>query len=177
VRQARPGSPHSAVDAAEEGVVSREGIMMPNILLGTLMMIVTTAIHSVFTIFSLRVLNRWLHRRHNVHSYNAIALIAGTILMFFAAALIEVGLWAGAYLAIGAVEGVETSIYYSMVTFTTLGYGDVVLSDRWRLLSSLEAANGIIMFGWTTAVVMAVVQRSFAKALRHSNRKDGAEVT
>jgi amino acid transporter len=151
--------------------------MVPNILLGTLMMIVTTGVHSVFTILSLRVLNRWLHRRHNVHSYNAIALIAGTILMFFAAALIEVGLWAGAYLAIGAVEGVETSIYYSMVTFTTLGYGDVVLSDRWRLLSSLEAANGIIMFGWTTAVVMAVVQRSFAKALRHSNRKDGAEVT
>jgi len=43
--------------------------------------------------------------------------------------------------------------------FTTLGYGDVVLSDRWRLLSSLQAANGIIMFGWTTAIVLATVQR------------------
>jgi hypothetical protein len=177
VRRARPGSPRSAVDAAEEGVGFREACMLPNILLGTLMMIVTTAIHSVFTIFSLRILNRWLHRRHNVHSYNAIALIAGTILMFFAAALIEVGVWGGAYLAIGAIESVETSVYYSMVTFTTLGYGDVVLSDRWRLLSSLEAANGIIMFGWTTAVVMAVVQRSFAKALRHSHGKNGPEVT
>ena len=75
------------------------------------------------------------------------------------------------------LDSLEEATYFSFVTFTTLGYGDVVLSDRWRLLSSLEAANGIIMFGWTTAVVMAVVQRSFAKALRHSNRKDGAEVT
>ena len=57
--------------------------------------------------------------------------------------------------------------------FTTLGYGDVVLSDRWRLLSSLEAANGIIMFGWTTAVVMAVVQRSFAEVLQHIHGKNG----
>jgi hypothetical protein len=145
--------------------------MVPNILLGTLMMILTAGVHPVSTIVSLRVLNRWLHRRHNGHSYNAIALIAGTILMFLVVALIQVGLWGGAYPAIGAVAGVETSMYCSMVTFTTLGYGDVVLSDRWRLLSSLEAANGIIMFGWTTAVVMAVVQRSFAKALEHIHRK------
>jgi hypothetical protein len=97
--------------------------------------------------------------------------------MFFAAALIEVGLWAGAYLAIGAIEGVETSVYYSMVTFTTLGYGDVVLSGRWRLLSSLEAANGIIMFGWTTAVVMAVAQRSFGKVLEHIHQKKDRSAT
>jgi voltage-gated potassium channel Kch len=97
--------------------------------------------------------------------------------MFFAAALIEVGLWGGAYLAIGAVEDAETSTYYSMVTFTTLGYGDVVLSERWRLLSSLEAANGIIMFGWTTAVVMAVVQRSFGKVLRNIQGGKGPAAT
>jgi hypothetical protein len=148
--------------------------MPPNTLLGTLMMILTTGVHPVSTIVSLRVLSGWLHGRHNGHSYNAITLIAGTIHMFFAAALIEVGLWGGAYPAIGAVAGVETSIYHSMVTFTTLGYGDVVLSDRWRLLSSLQAANGIIMFGWTTAVVMAVVQRSFAKVLEHIHGKKDA---
>jgi hypothetical protein len=150
--------------------------MLPNILLGTLMMIVTTGVHSVFTIISLRVLSRWLHSRHNGHPFNAIGLIAGTILMFFVAALVEVGMWAGAYLALGAIEDAATSIYYSMVTFTTLGYGDVVLSDRWRLLSSLEAANGIIMFGWTTAVVMAVVQQSFAKVLEQIHRKKDPSV-
>ena len=143
---------------------------MSNILLGTLMMIVTTGVHSVFTIISLRVLSRWLHSRHNGHPFNAIGLIAGTILMFFVAALVEVGMWAGAYLALGAIEDAATSIYYSMVTFTTLGYGDVVLSDRWRLLSSLEAANGIIMFGWTTALIVAVVHRVYLQTMSESRR-------
>jgi hypothetical protein len=52
--------------------------MVPNMLHGTLMMITTTKVHPVFTIFSLRVLNRWLHRRHDVPSFKPIALIAGT---------------------------------------------------------------------------------------------------
>ena len=46
-----------------------------------------------------------------------------------------------------------------MVTFTTLGYGDVLLDENWQLLASFEAANGMIMFGWTTAIIIAVVQR------------------
>jgi hypothetical protein len=136
-----------------------------------LMMILTTGIHSVFTVVSLLMLNRWTHRRRDVHLRHALVLIAGVILLFFAAVLAEVGVWAFAYLTLGAVEGIEASLYYSMVTFTTLGYGDIVLSDRWRLLSSLEAANGIIMLGWTTAVVMAVVQRTFARVLEQLHRE------
>jgi voltage-gated potassium channel Kch len=56
---------------------------------------------------------------------------------------------------------VETALYFSMVTFTTLGYGDVVLDERWRLMAAFEAANGIIIFGLTTAAVVAVVQRVY----------------
>ena len=48
-----------------------------------------------------------------------------------------------------------------MVTYTTLGYGDIVLHERWRVLASFEAANGIIMFGWTTAIVMAVIRQVY----------------
>lgn len=48
-----------------------------------------------------------------------------------------------------------------MVTFTTLGYGDIVLGQSWRLLASFHAATGIIMFGWTTAILMTVVQHSY----------------
>ncbi|MHC5096111.1 MAG: potassium channel family protein [Planctomycetota bacterium] len=77
------------------------------------------------------------------------------------ASLIEVLVWAFVYLWLNAIEGVEQAFYFSMVTFTTLGYGDVVLQERWRLLASFEAANGIILFGWTTAIVMAVVHRVY----------------
>ena len=68
-------------------------------------------------------------------------------------------IWAHAYLRVGAIEQLETALYFSMVTFTTLGYGDVTLSPDWRLLASFEAANGIMMFGWTTALIAAVIQR------------------
>ena len=69
--------------------------------------------------------------------------------------------WAVTFLALNAIEGFERALYFSMVTFTTLGYGEIVLDKRWRLLSSFDAANGIIMFGWTTAIVIAVVQRVY----------------
>ena len=75
--------------------------------------------------------------------------------------LAEVWIWACTYLAVSASEGLEQAVYFSMVTFTTLGYGDVLLDERWRLLASFEAANGIIMFGWTTAIVIAAVQRIY----------------
>ena len=60
-----------------------------------------------------------------------------------------------------AIQGFERALYFSMVTFTTLGYGDIVLHERWRLLASSEAANGVIMFSWTTAIVIAAVQRVY----------------
>jgi hypothetical protein len=70
-------------------------------------------------------------------------------------------LWAAAYLALDAIEGFEQVLFFSMVTFTTLGYGDFVLEQGWLLLGSFEAAVGIIMFGWTSAIVGAVVHRIY----------------
>lgn len=151
--------------------------MITNILLGTLMMILTTGVHSAFTVAAVIMLDRWIHRRSDVRPYETLALISGTVLVFFVSALIEVGIWAAAYLALGALQGIESSLYYSMVTFTTLGYGDIILSERWRLLSSFEAANGIIMFGWTTAVVMYAVQRTFSKALEQIRRNRDSSTT
>jgi hypothetical protein len=87
--------------------------------------------------------------------------VSGIVLLMFNVSLLEVLAWAVAYLKLNAIEGFEQSVYFSMVTFTTLGYGDVLLNERWRLLASFEAANGIIMFGWSTAIVMAVVHRIY----------------
>lgn len=80
-------------------------------------------------------------------------------MLFFS--FVEIAVWAGVYLLVGAVEKLEAALYFSLVTFTTLGYGDVLLDERWRLMAAFEAANGIIIFGMTTAVVVAVVQRIY----------------
>lgn len=135
--------------------------MLLNIAIGTIMMMVTTAVHAWGMIMAFYILQsqgwRWVRRLHRFHVYR----VGVVVQMMFLVSLVEVMIWASAYLALNAIEGLENALYFSMVTFTTLGYGDIVLHDYWRLLSSFEAANGIIMFGWTTAIVIAAVQRIY----------------
>jgi hypothetical protein len=77
--------------------------------------------------------------------------------------IVQVVVWALLYSALGAFEDFQTAVYFSGVTFTSLGYGDVVLNGRVRLLAPLQAANGLMMFGITTAVFLAAVQNAVAK--------------
>lgn len=135
--------------------------MLINIAIAALMMVLTTAIHAVGMFLALPMIRSQVGRRrhwlHGSHIYR----VAGIVLMMFLVSLAEVSLWAATYLLLKAIQGVEQALYFSMVSFTTLGYGDVVLDGPWRLLSSFEAANGIIMFGWTTAIVIAAVQNIY----------------
>lgn len=136
--------------------------MFSKIAMGAFLMVITTVIHAGGMMISLRMIRGRhraqqprLSRKVNIH------LVSGIILIMFLVSLAEVFIWAFAYLVLNAIEGIEQAVYFSMVTFTTLGYGDVLLDERWRLLASFEAANGIIMFGWTTAIVIAAVQRLY----------------
>ena len=86
-----------------------------------------------------------------------IAVVLGIFLLH----TIEIWLWAILYSFVTTFETFERALYFSTVTFTTLGYGDIVLEPRWQLLSSLEAASGIILFGMSTAFIFAVLLRIF----------------
>jgi voltage-gated potassium channel Kch len=88
-------------------------------------------------------------------------VLAMLVFLMSMAAFLESGLWAGFYLVVGALPSIEDAVYFSLVTFTTLGYGDVTAGHEWRILAAFEAANGIIMFGWTTAIIVAVAHRLF----------------
>lgn len=83
------------------------------------------------------------------------AVIAGTVLIY----TVEVWLWAAVYLAIGVSETFEAALYFSTTTFSTLGYGDMVLGEQWRLLGSLEGINGFLLIGWSTAYLVAASTR------------------
>ena len=83
------------------------------------------------------------------------------VLILFFASILEATIWASTYYYFGAIDNFDKSLYFSIVTLTTLGYGDVTLLESWQLLSSFEAAIGIITFGWSTAIVMAGVQRLY----------------
>ena len=70
-------------------------------------------------------------------------------------------MWAVVYLRAGVIEGPMKAMYFSVVTFTTLGYGDITLPDEWGLLASFQAALGLFIFGWSTAIVIGAVQRIY----------------
>lgn len=135
--------------------------MLTNITIGAVLILLTTAIHAGGMYLSFRsVRSHATHEGSRLH-LNRIFKVGRVILIMYLVAIIEVLIWSTAYLAFDAIEGLEKAIYFSAVTFTTLGYGDVVLDGSRRILSSLEAVNGIIMFGWSTAIVIAAVQRVF----------------
>jgi hypothetical protein len=75
--------------------------------------------------------------------------------------LVEITLWALFYLWKGAIGDLQTAVYFSAVTYTTTGYGDVVLPENWRLVGGVEALTGILMCGWSTGFFFAVVSRTY----------------
>ena len=135
--------------------------MLINVAIAAVMMVVTTAIHAGAMMIALHHIGSHEGRSGMQLRRMRILLVSGIVLLMFRASLLEVLVWAATFLGLNALEGFERALYFSMVTFTTLGYGEIVLDEHWRLLASFEAANGIIMFGWTTAIVIAVVQRVY----------------
>ena len=72
----------------------------------------------------------------------------------------QVGLWAGFLVWLGALQSYDDAFYFSLVTFATLGYGDIVLPPGYRILGALGAACGSLMLGWSTALIFAAISRA-----------------
>jgi hypothetical protein len=98
------------------------------------------------------------HGRVGTSFWNDFAIVAMTISFTLVAHLIEIGLWAVLFMACGEFPQFGTAFYHSAGNYTSLGYGDLNMTPSWRLLGPLEAANGMLMFGVSTAMVFAVIQ-------------------
>jgi hypothetical protein len=86
--------------------------------------------------------------------------IIGRVVFYASLAhLAEIALWAVLYLVCGEFADFGTAFYHSAVNYTSLGYGDLIMSPAWRLLGPLETANGMLLFGVSTAMIFTVIQR------------------
>jgi len=85
--------------------------------------------------------------------------LSAIVLWLLAALSISVWVWAGAFLWLDQFETLEEAVYFSVVSFTTLGFGDVVIGKDWRLLSGIIAANGLILFSLVTAYLIEFIVR------------------
>ncbi len=134
-------------------------------LLGAGLVAVTVTIHALGTTILVRYLvsefMNWAGNRVSRRMLAALT-IAALVLVFLHA--VEIMVWAGVYKALlpaGQLNDFEAAVYFSFVTFTTLGYGDITLSEGYRLLSGIQALNGILLVGWSTALMFAVVQKTW----------------
>ena len=92
-----------------------------------------------------------------------------SMLAMMTAKLLQIALWGVLFVGLGEFEELYPAIYHSAVNFTSLGYGDVVMKQEWKLLGPLEAANGVLMMSMTAAALTAILQniiRSQAEAIR-----------
>lgn len=85
--------------------------------------------------------------------------ILGAAFGLFALHTVEIWLYAALYVGVHALHNFDDSLYFSTTTYTTLGYGDVILPKKWRLVGAIESANGIILLGWSTAFFVSVINR------------------
>lgn len=133
--------------------------MIVTIVVGAAMIFATTLVHAGFTVAGVGALRARLPESGAWDSnWRPAFLLSLFVLWMFLASIVEIWSWAALYLVFGVFDSVEAATYFSTVTFTTLGYGDIVLARPFRLLAALQAANGLFLFGWSTALVFAVIQ-------------------
>jgi len=132
--------------------------MLSKLLFAWSLMAVCVAIHACGVTIALR----WLKERHArmegkfLLATWMLTRVAGWVLLMH---LLEISLWAFIYYWSQSLPDMDTAFYFSAVTYTTTGYGDVVLPQPWRMVGAVEALTGILMCGWSTAFFFAVVSR------------------
>lgn len=129
-------------------------------LVGGLISTITIAIQALATILVIRVGRvsaRHLSPRRRTATLLVIMGASGMLLMV--AHFMEVAVWAALYEMVGVIQD-KDAYYFAFVNFTTLGYGDILPEHRWRVLGPITAANGMLLFGWSTAVLFAVLSRA-----------------
>ena len=137
--------------------------MLYPILTGILLVSVTVVIHAVGTTSWIAFLVRHHGREGSLSPRTAIVVMTWTVVVLLLLHVSQCLLWALAYLLLEPVAEItsfEAALYFSLVTFTTLGYGEITLPESsWRVISGIQALNGIVLVGWSTALLFTVVQR------------------
>ncbi|SPR97320.1 ion channel [Cupriavidus taiwanensis] len=132
--------------------------MLRNLAVGFPVMLVCLLLQAVFVAVCLRYYVRFKHARQERTSLGQeIMLLSVVMVLTLLGNFVQMGIWAILFMLLGEFADFATALYHSGVNFATLGYGDIVMSPRWRLLGPLEAANGILMFGVSSSVMTAAV--------------------
>lgn len=137
--------------------------LLPPLILGLSAILITVELHAVTTTQIIYLLKKYGKNRRQKTNNQLRPLTLGLTGVFLSAKhYLDIILWALAYWIFAGAEhfaNFEDAVYFSSVTYTTLGYVEVSLSVYWKLLCGIQAMNGILLFGWSTAILFYLVQR------------------
>jgi Ion channel len=140
--------------------------MLRQLLVGAAVSVCNIAIHGLVMALVVQISSRVARAKHTVQqslrstTVMIAAVSIATVPVLMAAHFSEVMVWSLAYVIVGAAPAGADPVYFAFVNYTTLGYGDVIPLGRWRLLGPITAMNGVLLFGWSTAVIFEVLRRT-----------------
>jgi hypothetical protein len=137
--------------------------MFGNLLLGLGVMAVCLALQLILVALALRFYTRRGHLLQNPTFGTSLKIISGVMLLLVIGNTAQIAIWALVFQLLGEFSEYTEAVYHSAVNFATLGYGDIVMSEEHRLLGPLEAINGVLMIGVSTAALMTAFQDAFRK--------------
>jgi hypothetical protein len=139
--------------------------MFRQFLAGFTVSLCNIVIHGLVMTAVVRVVQIGAVRHRLTPTPHMIAVMIATVAVLMVAHASEVIVWSLAYAAIDAAPAGADVVYFAFVNYTTLGYGDVVPVERWRLIGPMTAMNGVLVFGWSTAVIFEVLRRTMTHGL------------
>ena len=133
--------------------------MLIPLLLGCFTIFITMGIQVVAVVLLLQHLMRLNSRKNQKQAGIGFKgyVLSIVLLMLFSGNMVQMAIWAMLFEFLGEFNDFTTAFYHSAVNFASLGYGDIVMSEKWRLLGALEASNGVLMFGLSTGTLLAVM--------------------
>lgn len=132
--------------------------MLRDLVIGLTTMVVCLILQALLIVFVVRHHARPGNRIQAASFHGSLAIVSGVMLLLVVGNLVQVGVWAALFRALGEFDEFRVAFYHSAVNFSTLGYGDLVMSPTHRLLGPLEAINGALMIGVTPAVLITAFQ-------------------
>lgn len=138
--------------------------MLMNLLFGCATVFVSMGIQVGAVVYTLRYLMNFSENRDRDSDGLGVDtfVISMVLIMLFAGHLVQAGIWALLFMHVGEFSDFLTAFYHSTVNFASLGYGDIVMSEEWRLLGAIEACNGVLMFGLSAGTLLAVMSNMLA---------------
>lgn len=138
-------------------------MLMP-MLLGCVTVFISMGIQVLVVVLMIRfVFNIMNSKDRDSHSITFDTMVIGVVLLIlFVGHMLQIAIWAELFIVLNEFDDFLSAFYHSAVNFASLGYGDIVMSEKWRLLGAIEASNGVLMFGLSAGTLLSVMSVLFA---------------